>query len=264
MGVDLWDPADRSLVRRLYTSGTAADANAPAPVDAVAISPDGSVVAANDNDFVLLLDARTGHVERRLHAGWYVAALTFSADGDLLAADGGVADGSQYSGVWDARTGKHLWQQEVPMQSSLAAFSADGALCAVGNSDGRVFVFRARSGRPVGTPFVGDAGYVFSVNFDPRGGIVAVTGTDGVVTLADPVTGTTFGSPLVSPTEAWSTGAWSPDGSEYVILGNNGIGNVWDMSPPHWARSACRMAGRSLTLREWRQFLPDRPYDPAC
>jgi WD40 repeat protein len=213
---------------------------------------------------VLLLDTRTGKVERRLHPGWYVAALTFSPRGDLLAASGGDPNGAQYSVVWDARTGEQLWRHEVPSQSSLASFSGDGRLYAVGNSDGRVFVFRARSGRPVGTPFVGDAGYVFSVSFDPRRGIVAVTGTDGVVTLADPVTGTTFGSPLVSPSEAWSTGAWSPDGSEYVIVGNNGIGNVWDMSPRDWAGRACRTAGRSLTRREWRQFLPDRPYDPAC
>ena len=111
---------------------------------------------------------------------------------------------------------------------------------------------------------MGDAGYVFSIGFHPRSGIVAVTGTDGVVTLADPVTGATFGSPLVSPSEAWSTGAWSPDGSRYVLIGGNGIGNLWDMSPRDWARRACRTAGRSLTRREWRQFLPDRPYDPAC
>ncbi|HET6752407.1 MAG TPA: hypothetical protein VFH23_00480 [Jiangellaceae bacterium] len=67
---------------------------------------------------------------------------------------------------------------------------------------------------------MGDAGYVFSVTFDPRRGILAVTGTDGVVTLADPVTGSTFGSPLVGSGAAWSTGPWSPDGSKYVIVGN--------------------------------------------
>jgi WD40 repeat protein len=263
-GVDLWDPVGRSLIRRLYTSTTPADPEGPPPVDAVAISPDGSVVAANDGDAVLLLDAQTGKVERRLDAGWYVAALTFSADGDLLAAAGGDPGGAQWSTAWDRRTGTRLWVRGVPAQSSLASFSADGKFYAVGNSDGQVIVLGARSGRPVGTPFVGDAGYVFSVSFDPRRGILAVTGTDGVVTLADPVTGATFGSPLVSPSPAWSTGAWSPDGSTYVLVGNNGIGNVWDMSPRDWVRRACQTAGRSLTRREWSQFLPDRPYDPAC
>jgi class 3 adenylate cyclase len=31
-----------------------------------------------------------------------------------------------------------------------------------------------------------------------------------------------------------------------------------------WAERACRTAGRTLTRDEWRQFLPDRPYRPAC
>jgi hypothetical protein len=85
-----------------------------------------------------------------------------------------------------------------------------------------------------------------------------------VVTLTDARTGRQFGSPLIGSSEAWSTGAWSPSGAQYVLIGNDGKGYAWDMSVRDWEDRACRTAGRSLTRDEWHQFLPDRPYDPAC
>ena len=35
---------------------------------------------------------------------------------------------------------------------------------------------------------------------------------------------------------------------------------VWTADPPSWIHTACAIAGRNLTLDEWRQYLPDRPY----
>ena len=263
MGVDVWSASDRTLLRHLYTSSHKPGPAGP-PVDADAMSPDGRTVAANDDNDVVLLDARTGTVEQRLNAGWYVAAIAFSSRGDLIAAEGGPPGGAQYSTVWDARTGRQLWRRKIAAQSSLASFSADGRLYAVGTNDGRVEVFNARSGRPVGRPFISDAGYTFSVTFDPGLPLVATTGTDAVVTLNDPVTGRVFGSPLAGGAESWATGSWSPDGSEYVLVGNDGVGHLWHISLRDWEARACRTAGRTLTRTEWRQFLPGRPYDPAC
>src|SRR5205814_214207 len=59
-------------------------------------------------------------------------------------------------------------------------------------------------------------------------------------------------------------GTREPSGRRLVILWNNGQGDAWDMSPRDWERRACQTAGRILTRDEWRQFLPDRPYEPAC
>jgi WD40 repeat protein len=259
-GVDLWNPGDGTLIRRLYTSPTKPDPNAAPPVDAQAITPDGKTVAANDGAAVLLIDADTGKIERRLDARSYVVVVTFDPSGHLLEAsteDGGVV-------VWDAGSGRRLWRRVVPSQSAVGGFSSDGRLFATGTGDGQVVVFEARSGRPVGKPFVGDAGLVFSVTFNPRSGIIASTGTDGVVTLTDVRTGRQFGSPLTGSSEAFSVGAWSPSGARYAVAGSDGKAYVWDMAVRDWADRACRTAGRSLTRDEWRQFLPDRPYQPAC
>jgi WD40 repeat protein len=257
-GIDLWNPRDGTLIQHLFTSRSKPANGYPAAVDAFAITPNGTTVAANVNDRVLLLDAKTGMVLRRLDAGSYVSGMAFDPSGELLAGlteEGGV--------VWDRRTGKRLWEADVPSQSALA-FSIDGRLFATGTTEGVIHVFQARTGRPVGKPFVGDAGYVWSVSFNPRTGVLASTGTDGVVTLTDPRTGQTFGSPLEGTEESWSMGTWNPSGTKYILVNTDAKGYVWEMSVRDWAERACRTAGRSLTRDEWQQYLSDRPYRPAC
>jgi len=44
----------------------------------------------------------------------------------------------------------------------------------------------------------------------------------------------------------------------------DGKGAVWDFDPESWKQRACAIAGRTLTKVEWEQFLPGRPYEPAC
>jgi WD40 repeat protein len=258
-GIDIWDPQDGSLIRHLYATNSTPPPGLLAAVDAFAITGDGTTVAANDNDQVLLLDSKTGRVMRRLDAGSFVGGLTFDRGGDLLAAETDEGDV-----VWDAKSGKQLWKASVLSQSAPPTFSSDGRLYAIGTMEGMVHVFQARTGRPVGKPFVGDAGYIWSVSFNPRTGVLASTGTDGVVTLTDPRTGQAFGSPLVGTDESWSIGTWNPSGTRYVLMDTNAKGYVWDMSVRDWAERACRTADRTLTRDEWRQFLPDRPYRPAC
>jgi hypothetical protein len=56
----------------------------------------------------------------------------------------------------------------------------------------------------------------------------------------------------------------SPDGRRVVHGSDAGFAVVWDLDPAHWERIACRAAGRVLTQAEWHQYLPGRPYRPAC
>jgi hypothetical protein len=44
----------------------------------------------------------------------------------------------------------------------------------------------------------------------------------------------------------------------------SGIGVVWNVDPSAWGLQACRIAHRSLTRAEWDDFVPERPYGPAC
>jgi WD40 repeat protein/class 3 adenylate cyclase len=257
--VDLWDVSTRSLVRTVYT--TQHDVGADGlPVDVVSLSADSRTIAANDNNEVLLLDADTGLVQRRLDAGSYVYTLLISPKGDLIAA----TDKDQRVTMWEAMTGRMLWQKKVGDDLFIPSFTRDERLYAVGTYNGLIHVYEARSGQPVGEPFIGDAGIAISVAFNPVTGVLASTGSDGLTTLNDPGAGHEIGSPLPGSPEAFSTVGWNPAGTQLVVVGSDGKGYLWDMTLEGWESRACSYAGRTLTRDEWREFLPDRSYRPAC
>jgi hypothetical protein len=56
----------------------------------------------------------------------------------------------------------------------------------------------------------------------------------------------------------------SSDGRHLLETNGNGQGAVWEVDPESWAQRACEIAGRTLTPGEWEEFLPGRPYEPAC
>ena len=56
----------------------------------------------------------------------------------------------------------------------------------------------------------------------------------------------------------------SSDGRHLLETHGNGQGAVWDVDPESWKRRACGLANRTLTREEWEEFLPGRPYEPAC
>ena len=56
----------------------------------------------------------------------------------------------------------------------------------------------------------------------------------------------------------------SADGRQLLEVHGNGQGAVWDVDPESWKRRACDLANRTLTREEWEEFLPGRPYEPAC
>jgi hypothetical protein len=56
----------------------------------------------------------------------------------------------------------------------------------------------------------------------------------------------------------------SPDGRDLLITSGNGQGVIWGIDPELWPQRACALANRTLTHQEWDEFLPGRPYEPAC
>jgi hypothetical protein len=56
----------------------------------------------------------------------------------------------------------------------------------------------------------------------------------------------------------------SPDGRRLLMTNGDGRGAIWDVDPQSWARRACTLTNRTLTRAEWEEFLPGRPYEPAC
>ena len=145
------------------------------------------------------------------------------------------------------------------------AFSRAGDLLATGHFDGTGQLWSTETWKPVGRPLEGhDGKRLLWIEFSPDGSTLATAGQDGTVSLWDVTTLTPIGTPLTLEPETFVAADLSPDGSRLFAVSTGRRAVRWDVSPEAWKRHACRVAGRELTQREWREALPARPYRTIC
>jgi WD40 repeat protein len=120
-------------------------------INAVAFSPDGTLVAASSNDTTtaLVWDASRGAIWRRLsgHAA-SVRAVAFSPDGSFIA----TASRDGTARIWDVATGlgrTTMRGHEGPVTT--VAFSCDGMLIATGSDDGSTRIWDVATGTALAT-----------------------------------------------------------------------------------------------------------------
>ena len=58
--------------------------------------------------------------------------------------------------------------------------------------------------------------------------------------------------------------ATSDDGRTIVTVTESTGVRTWNIAPERLLDHACTVAGRNLTREEWRDVLPDRPYQRTC
>ncbi len=262
--VDLWNGRNGSFVRSY--GGLKGK-----PCSSIAVSPDGGVLAAGCDDFsVHLWNVASGRADGPpLKLRNYVPHVAFSHDAHELVAteqdvpgpQGGVAD------VWRLADRKLLYRVDIDNGFGLgfaADFSPDGKLLATGGGNGMVKFWDARTGKPAGRSFIGNPGWVRSVEFDRAGRLLLTAGTDGLLRLWDVKTRSEYGAPLPASEGLENEAAFTPDGTHVVAVDQNGGGIDWDIRPSSWEARACSVAGRRLTRDEWAQYLPGRAYHPAC
>ena len=230
----------------------------------VGFSPDGSTLATSSYLGVLLWDVATGARLGDLVTTGTASDLAFSTDGALVAFARGEA-GPGGADVWDFANRTSIVTADGLADDSWdlsVALSPDGRLLAVGGFGSSVRLWDIRSGKLVHVLEQGANG-AFTLEFSPDGRTLAVSGFEPVASLWDVASGTQIG-PQLRAGDRRTMIDLSPDGHRLLETHGNGKGAVWDVDPESWERRACAIANRTLTRAEWKQFLPGRPYEPAC
>ncbi|NEU74417.1 protein kinase [Hassallia byssoidea VB512170] len=200
-------------------------------VQAIAISPDGQLIASGSNDNnIKLWQLTTGKLLRNFNR-WFsghssmVDSLAFSPDGKLLA-----------SGSWDDTI--KLWQVNTGKQISTftghsnwvnsVAFSPEGQMLASGSADHTIKLWQIKTGRQIST-LTGHLDLVGSVAFSQDGEILASGSADYTIKLWQVHTGReicTFASHFFYVNSV----AFSPDGQLLASGSADNTIKFWQVS----------------------------------
>lgn len=145
-------------------------------VTALALSPDGSLLAAVSADVITVWETRTGKARQTLnHGGLQINHVVFSPDGRLMVAAGN--DGTVW--VWEIGAADRPRNILKGHDGAVfrVAFSPDGSLLATGGPD-KALIWSVATGQIVASP---PSGWAWDVWFSPGGRYLFTAGGDGRV-----------------------------------------------------------------------------------
>jgi WD40 repeat protein len=202
---------------------------APA-VTAIAISPDGSLIAvAGYHEVLLHKSDGSGIVARLVGECARIESIAFSPDGKLLAAAGGSPAEFGQVQIWDVQAHKNL-KTFQPSTDSLygVSFSPDGKAVACGGADKVVRRINVENGKVV-TEFKAHADWVLATCFTMDGKQFVSGGRDKALKLIDVETGR-FVDDINNPTEQVLCMARHPKEDKVLYGGDLGGARIYKIS----------------------------------
>ncbi|MGE0610469.1 MAG: c-type cytochrome domain-containing protein, partial [Pirellulales bacterium] len=215
---------------KLVTPSVALTAPPRLQVNALACSPDGTLLALAGYAHVKLVSLADGATVREWNdPRGNVTAISFSADGSQLIAACGEPGLFGEARVWNVADGS-LLKTIVGHRDSLygAALSPDGTTLATGGYDEAIKLWNAADGTELRN-VVGHNGAVYDVAFRPDGKILASASADRTVKLWEVATGERLETLGQSLKELYTL-AWSPDGQRIAAAGVDNRIRVWQIS----------------------------------
>jgi WD40 repeat protein/tRNA A-37 threonylcarbamoyl transferase component Bud32 len=269
--VTVWDMESRSLRWGRYSGSYGGR---------VSISADGMTLAVGAWDGVTLLDVATGADLGRIGdaSGGGAGDVAFSPTEPVIAfvrggwGNGGPVEGGGDAEIWDVARRARITTLKVDTVAGdegyvlgwTVAFSPDGRMLATGGADTLVHLWDVRTGKLLRELEQNVGNAVWALEFSPNGSVLAISGGDPYASLWDVATGEQLGPRLGGVGSREATIDLSSDGRRLLMTHGDGKGAIWEVDPKSWARRACMLANRTLTREEWEEFVPGRPYEPAC
>ena len=156
-------------------------------VESLVYSPDGKTLASGAFQEVILWDAQTGAIRRRLDGfADRVVALAFSHDGKLLATGGGAPTADGEIKIFEAATGKLIVDIKNGHSDTVfdVSFSPDDKKLATAAADKFVKTFEVPSGKFLKS-FEGHTHHVLGVGWKADGKLIASAGADNLIKIWD-------------------------------------------------------------------------------
>jgi len=214
-----------------------------AGIDAVAMMPDGRVVAADAGARLRVIDAKRNVVLMDLGAPSRVRLLRPSVDGRRLVTIS-IRSKQAPPALWDVAEGRLLTELKGHVGRVFAARFVDGGRQVLtAGRDGTARLWNAATGAPLKT-FRGDAAFLVDAALSPDSATVVGGGGDGFLRFWDAATGHLLWK--VQAHTSYIVGVHY-EGSDIVTRGIAGDVSRWTLPQPQAVIEACQANGCAST-----------------
>ena len=238
----LWDAASGQVIHTLSHR---------APIQSVAMSPDGARLLSASAKTINLWDSSSGQLVRTIEAhSSLVKSVAFSPDGTRLLTGGNIGlSGDQTLKLWATPTGQLIHALvSLPDGVNAVAFSPDGARLLSGSYlEQTLKLWDAASGQVLRS-FTGHSGPIGAVSFSPDGERLLSGSWDKTLKLWDAASGQMIRT--FEGHSGWVTSvAFSPDGTRVLSGSSDSTARIWSTaSGQHLASLSGSSDGGWLTI----------------